>query len=137
MLLMPDCIFCKIVKKEIPAEIVYEDEQFLAFLDIKPVNLGHTLIIPKTHRPTLVNTPDATLAAMIVVAKKLMIAIREATDADFVVLSVVGIDVPHLHFHLLPRHHDDGLANFWPTKSATTAEQKSAAEKIRTALARD
>ena len=131
---MPDCLFCKIVAKQIPAEIVYEDEQCLAFLDIKPVNLGHVLLIPKAHHRMLVDTPNELLATIIVLAKKLMLAIQKAMSADFVVLSVVGIDVPHLHFHLLPRYHQDGLANFWPTKSVTSEEQRRVTKKIRVAL---
>ncbi|MBI2100594.1 MAG: HIT family protein [Candidatus Vogelbacteria bacterium] len=131
---MADCIFCKIVNKEIPAEVVYETEDWLAFLDLKPVNLGHTLLIPKTHHEMLVDAPDKLLSQAIVLVKKLMIAIKKAAGADFTVLSVVGIDVPHLHFHILPRYHNDGLANFWPTKTATAEEQKQIAAKIKTEL---
>ena len=128
---MPDCIFCKIVRKEIPAEIVYEDDKVLAFLDIKPVNPGHALLIPKEHYPMLVDTPDDVIADMFPKAKMLMKNIKSATDCDFVVLSVVGTEVPHFHIHLLPRHKHDGLADFWPTKESKIEERKRIAEKMR------
>ena len=128
---MNNCIFCKIVRKEIPADVVYEDDKALAFLDIKPVNPGHTLIIPKEHHPTILETPDDVISDIFVKAKKLMVAIKETTKADFVVLSVVGNDVPHLHLHLVPRYHKDGLHNFWPTKDVKREESKKIAEKIR------
>jgi histidine triad (HIT) family protein len=131
---MENCIFCKIVKKEIPAEVIYEDDNFLAFLDIQPVNPGHVLLIPKTHYKTLVDAPDEILAKIIVRAKKLMATIKDAMAADLVVLSVVGVDVPHFHIHLLPRYHDDGLANFWPTKKYKSDEIKKIGAKIRQSL---
>ncbi|HEY9584609.1 MAG TPA: HIT family protein [Candidatus Paceibacterota bacterium] len=126
-----NCIFCKIVKGEIPADVVYEDDKALAFLDIHPVNPGHVLVVPKSHHPTILETPDAVVSDIFVKAKKLMIAIKEAAQADFIVLSVVGTDVPHLHLHLIPRYHKDGLQNFWPTKEAKREESKKIAEKIR------
>lgn len=131
---MPDCVFCKIVKGEIPAAMVYENESMLAFLDINPVNHGHVLVIPKTHYQNMEETPDETVAMLFVQSKKLMDAIKKATDADYVAVSVVGIDVPHFHIHIIPRRHDDGLAGFWPTKRYGGKEMESAAEKIKDVL---
>ncbi|KKQ57538.1 MAG: Histidine triad (HIT) protein [Parcubacteria group bacterium GW2011_GWA2_38_13] len=111
-----NCIFCKIVSGEIPCAKVYEDEKILAFLDIKPVNLGHVLVIPKEHYANMLETPHDIIAGIFQKSKELMISIKTAMSADFVVLSVVGIDVPHFHIHLLPRYSSDGLHNFWPTK---------------------
>lgn len=128
---MTDCIFCKIVKREIPAAVVYEDEKILAFLDINPVNHGHVLVIPKTHHPKLEETPDSVVADIFVQSKKLMNGIKKAMHADFVAVSVVGTEVPHLHIHLVPRHLKDGLANFWPTKKYAEREMETMAEKIR------
>lgn len=125
------CIFCKIVKNEIPADKVYEDDKIIAFLDINPVAPGHTLVIPKAHHEVMADTPDELLAYIFVQSKKLMQTLKTAMGADFVVLSVVGIDVPHFHIHLIPRKHDDGLENFWPTEKYTEGEQKGVAEKIR------
>lgn len=127
----PNCIFCKIVRGEISADVVYEDSKALAFLDIKPVNPGHVLIIPKSHHPTILETPDEVVSDIFVKAKKVMIAIKEVMGADYVVLSVVGTDVPHLHLHLIPRYHKDGMQNFWPTKESKREENKKIASEIR------
>lgn len=126
-----DCVFCKIIKGEIPAEKVYEDENFLAFLDIKPVSTGHLLLIPKEHYPTFLEMPEEIIQKIMIRAKHLMEAIKKATVADFVILSVVGIEIPHFHIHLIPRHKNDGLANFWPTKKYSNNEAKIIAEKIK------
>lgn len=131
---MESCIFCKVVKGEIPSAKVYEDGKILAFLDINPVNHGHVLVIPKEHHPKLEETPDAVVADIFVQSKKLMPAIKRAVNAEYVAVSVVGTDVPHLHIHLIPRRHDDGLAGFWPTKKYGEKEMAAVAEKIRQAL---
>ncbi|MFH1592424.1 MAG: HIT family protein [Candidatus Woesearchaeota archaeon] len=128
---MEECIFCKIVKKEILSEIVYEDDKVFAFLDINPVNPGHVLVIPKEHYKMMFDVPDDLVSAVFVESKKLMSAVKEAFKADFVAVSVVGLDVPHFHVHLVPRYLDDGMANFWPTKKYKEGEDKKAAEKIR------
>lgn len=128
------CIFCKIVRREIPAAVVYEDGKILAFLDINPVNHGHVLVIPKTHHPKLEETPDSVVADIFVQSKKLMPAVRKAAGAEHVAVSVVGTDVPHLHIHLIPRKHTDGLADSWPTKKYEEKEMETMAEKIRSAL---
>ncbi|MBX4200407.1 HIT family protein [Candidatus Parcubacteria bacterium] len=128
----PNCIFCKIVSKAIPAEIIYEDNDLISFLDINPVNHGHLLVIPKDHHPLLTETPDELLTKVFLRAKSLMKSLKEATDSDFVVLTVVGTDVPHFHVHLIPRFYEDGLAGFWPAKKYESEKQmKSVAEKIR------
>ena len=129
-----DCIFCKIVSGEIPVEKVYEDENFLGFLDISPVNLGHLLLIPKQHYEMMVDVPDKLLCNMIVKSKELMGKIKIAMDADFVVLSVVGIDVLHFHIHLIPRKHGDGLTDFWPTKKYKDGKMGEIGRKLREAL---
>ena len=131
---MDDCIFCKIVKGEIPCHKIYEDEKILAFLDIKPVNPGHALVIPKEHYQWFWDVPDNVLTDLMIKSKKITTAIKEAVKADFVVLSVVGIDVPHFHLHLIPRYFDDGLANFWPTKKYEEGQEKEYSEKIKKAL---
>ena len=125
------CVFCKIIAGEIPAAKVYEDDKCLAFLDIKPVSSGHTLLIPKEHYANMAETPDELVAYLYVKAKELMLKIKKATEADFVVLSVVGTDVPHFHIHLTPRYFNDGLAGFWPTKDYTKGQMEEMAEKIR------
>ena len=130
---MADCIFCKIIKGEIPSAKVYEDEKILAFLDINPVNHGHVLVIPKAHHPKIEEAPDAVVADIFIQSKKLIPAVKKAANADYVAISVVGTEVPHLHIHLIPRRHDDGLAQFWPTKKYGEKEMETAAAKIRKA----
>nr|MBI4156370.1 HIT family protein [Candidatus Woesearchaeota archaeon] len=122
------------IKKEIKADIVYEDKISLGFLDINPVNLGHILLIPKDHHKMMVDTPDDLISKLFMTSKKLMKIIEKATKADFVILSVVGIDVPHFHIHLIPRHFNDGLANFWPTKKYKNKEVETIAKKIKSLL---
>lgn len=129
-----DCIFCKISKGEIPAEKIYEDEIILAFLDINPVNPGHVLVIPKEHSPWFYDVPDNILSHLITNSKKIAAAIKKSLKADYVALSVVGIDVPHFHLHLIPRYFNDGMANFWPTKKYKKNESKEYAEKIQQEL---
>ena len=128
---MVDCIFCKIIAGEIPAAKVHEDDQFLAFLDINPVTPGHTMIIPKTHFKTMTETPDALVGEIFIKAKELMPKLKKAMAADYVAVSVVGVDVPHFHVHLVPRRLDDGLANWWPTKKYGEGEMVAVAEKIK------
>jgi histidine triad (HIT) family protein len=125
------CIFCKIIAGEIPASKIYEDEKCLAFLDISPVTNGHVLLIPKEHFVSMPETPDDLVAYLFVKTKELMIKIKKAMRADYISLSVVGTDVPHLHIHLIPRNYNDGLADFWPTKKYGEGEMEAVAEKIR------
>jgi histidine triad (HIT) family protein len=119
----PDCIFCKIVKNEIPATIVHEDDISLSFLDINPVAEGHVLVIPKDHHENILSTPDNLVKELFLKAKKLMPAVKEGSDSEYVAISVVGTDVPHFHIHLIPRSHDDGLKGFWPSKKYESEEK--------------
>jgi len=125
-----DCIFCKIIAGEIPAAKIYEDEKCLAFLDISPVTNGHALLIPKEHYQSIGDTPDELVAYLFVKVKELMPKIKKAMQADYVVLSVAGTEVPHLHIHIIPRNHNDGLAGFWPTKKYAEGEMAAIAETI-------
>lgn len=126
-----DCIFCKIVAGKIPAEKIYEDDKVLVFLDINPVKHGHSLIIPKNHFAMMTDVPDDILSYCFIKAKEMMIKIKKSLGADFVVVSVVGVDVPHFHIHLTPRKFDDDLVNFWPTIKYAKGEMQKTADKIR------
>lgn len=128
------CIFCKIVKGEIPCTKVYEDENFLAFLDIQPVSDGHILIIPKKHIVWMQDADDETIGDIFKLSKKLMLAIKKGIGCDYVQLSIVGSDVPHFHIHLIPRYFKDSLPMF-PTKKYKDKESTEAAQKIISALA--
>jgi len=129
---MKKCIFCKIIESDSPR--VYEDENSIAFLDINPVADGHVLLIPKEHHAMMVNTPDDLLSHLFIVAKQLMKSIKKGMEADNVVLSVVGTDVPHFHIHLIPRWVNDGLEGFWPTKKYKDGEAELILMKIKSAV---
>jgi histidine triad (HIT) family protein len=131
---MASSIFTKIINRELPATIVYEDDDMIAFLDIHPVSLGHTLLISKEEHVKMEEVPDELLGRMFIKAKSLMKAIKEGVGCDFVQLSVVGIDVPHFHIHLMPRYHHDNLKG-WQTRAYESDDQKQEiAEKIKKAL---
>jgi len=134
---MGDCIFCKIIQGEIPATKVYEDEKVLAFMDINPLNDGHTLIVPKRHAETIFEIDPQDLIATIKVAQRLAIAIKKALDSDGMIVvqlnnKAAGQMVPHLHIHLIPRWENDGLQiGKWEMKPGDMEKIKDIAEKIK------
>jgi len=130
---MDDCIFCKISKSEIPSAKVYEDANFFAFLDINPVSDGHILIIPKKHVVWMQEADDETISGIFKLAKKLMLALKSGLNCDYVQVSIVGKDVPHLHVHLIPRHFNDGFPQF-ETKKYKDGESEVVVKKIISAL---
>ncbi len=130
---MSDTIFGKIIRREIPATIVFEDEESLAFMDIAPVANGHLLLIPKEQYIWMQDVPDELLSRMFIKAKKLMIAVKEGLACDYVQISVVGKDVPHFHIHLIPRFFNDELHG-WRTGSYQDNEMEIVAEKIKSRL---
>ena len=101
---MTDCIFCQIVKGEVPSYKIYEDEEFLAFLDVFPYTHGHTLVIPKKHVESVWDYED--LGKYFEVVGKIARSMREKVEDKIVRSSVVGTDVPHAHVHLLPGKKD-------------------------------
>lgn len=135
---MEECIFCKIVKGEIPSYKIYEDNKFLAFLDITPINPGHTLVISKEHYPNLLETPDNILSEILVVIKRIAPKILEAVNSKGFNLGlntneVSGQVVPHLHFHIMPRFENDGHKLF-SGKDLPKEEMLKIQEKIKTLL---
>ncbi len=129
-----DCIFCKIVQGEIPSAKIFENDQVLAFLDINPLSKGHCLIIPKTHAEKLHELPDEPLREILVVAKKIALALNVS---DYNVLqnngSRAGQVVKHAHFHLIPKTEDGRGLNFsWnPHGKPSNEELNQLAEDIR------
>jgi len=110
---MEDCIFCKIVKGEIPSYKLFENEHVLAFLDIMPASEGHSLVIPKKHFENLMDVPEKELEETMKIVQKVAKAVMKATHAEgFNVIQsnyrAAGQVVPHLHFHIIPRNEDDG-----------------------------
>lgn len=112
---MDNCIFCKIVTGEISSYKIYENENILAFLDIAPVNIGHTLVIPKKHFINIYETPDELLVEMTQVVKKISVAIKSKLRVDGVNIAMnndlaAGQVIFHSHIHVIPRIKDDGFA---------------------------
>ena len=134
-----NCLFCRIVSGELPATVVYEDEDSLAFLDHRPLFYGHTLLVPREHVETLGDLPAALIAPYFKAAQLLSRAVQSGLDAEgtFVAMNNrVSQSVPHLHVHIVPRHRKDGLKGFfWPrTKYKDEAEMKAVQTKIAAAL---
>lgn len=129
-----DCIFCKIIEGELPSAKVYEDKRIVAFLDINPINKGHTLIIPKEHYNNLNEIPLDLLKELIVVIQKLSRPVMEVVGADGFNLGfnngqAAGQIVDHVHFHIIPRFKNDNL-HPWPGKTYQESEIKRIAESI-------
>ena len=134
---MQNCIFCKIIKKEIPCEKVYEDEISLAFLDINPVNIGHTLIVPKKHFENIYDIDEDLVAYLAKIAKKISIALKKMGASGTNITTnngeVAGQVVLHYHIHVIPRFEGDGLAP-WPTRKHKEGEMEETAKKISSML---
>jgi len=135
---MSECIFCKIINREIPANIVYENDMILAFLDINPINRGHTLIVPKKHYRDVYDITEDYLKEVAVVAKKISRAVKRGLRAEGVnILHASGEaaqqSVFHFHLHLVPRCKDDGL-NTWPRSEYKEEDLGVVAEEIRSAI---
>jgi histidine triad (HIT) family protein len=134
-----DCVFCRIRDGQIPSTRVYEDDRTIAFMDINPLNEGHTLVIPRAHAATLFEADEADLHAAIATAKRVAVAIRAALHADGLNLvqangAAAFQSVPHLHFHLIPRFTGDGKGFDWPMVPGDRDRIQATAEKIRRAL---
>ena len=135
---MDDCLFCKIGARDIPASIIFENETSVAFLDIRPVNPGHTLVIPKAHATNIFDIDSESWSAVAETARRAAIAITQALNADGVNFVMnnreyAGQAINHPHMHVIPRFKNDGL-KLWPHKSYSEGEEKVVAEKIRAAL---
>ena len=133
---MNECVFCKVINKEIPANIIYEDDKFLTFLDISPINKGHVLVIPKEHYENFLETPAELLAEMAKVVKKVGEAVRQATGAEGINFGVnngkaAGQIIFHTHWHIIPRFFNDGLKLWGSGQYENDEEAKSVAEKIK------
>jgi histidine triad (HIT) family protein len=127
-------IFTRIINREIPAYIVAEDEKYIAFLDINPLVVGHTLVVPKKEIDFIFDLDDETLAGLNLFAKKVAHAIKKSIDCKRVGVAVIGLEVPHTHIHLVPMNSMNDL-NFTRQKLNPGKEElTAAAEKITKAL---
>ena len=126
-------LFTRIVNGEIPCHKLYEDEHCLSFLDLRPINPGHALVIPKQEIDYIFDVPDDLLQRMITVAKRVANAIDQAVPCKRVGVIVAGLEVPHAHIHLVPIH-GIGDINFANAKDATQDELAATAAAIRAQL---
>ena len=137
--MVDECLFCRIVSGELPATVVYEDENAMAFLDHRPLFPGHTLLVPRQHLETFGELPPKLVAPYFEAAQLLSLAVESAMDAEgtFVAMNNrVSQSVPHLHVHIVPRRRKDGLKGFfWPrTKYKSDEEMEAVRRKIAAAL---
>ena len=138
---MDGCTFCRIVAGELPAFVVLDEPDVLAFLDVRPVFEGHTLVIPRAHRDTLLDLPADELPVLFGAAQRVAAAVVDGLGAQgswVSVNNVVSQSVPHLHVHVVPRTKGDGLRGFfWPrTRYADDGERADYAARLRAVIER-
>lgn len=134
-----DCIFCKIAKGEIPCHKIYEDKEFFAFLDITPINKGHTLLIPKEHFKDIFDAPEELISKITLIIKKIMVALDKAGFGEGYTLvqrnrEAGGQDVLHIHYHIIPRIKGDKKIIFNLIKKPSEEEMQKIANKIKNSL---
>lgn len=134
-----DCVFCKVLRGEMPSEKVAEGERWVAILDIRPVRPGHTLVLSKEHVESLTGAPAAVAADLLAAVQKLAPALLRATGSDAFNVMInngrpAGQLVPHLHFHIVPRKADDGVKFGWRQNPYPEGEMAKTADAIRRAL---
>ncbi|MDQ3759571.1 MAG: HIT family protein [Actinomycetota bacterium] len=132
----PDCMFCKIVARELPAEIIDSDSKTVAFMDINPATPGHALVIPRVHSKDLMEISDEDLAACTIAARRLAKTMADTLDPEGLnVLNCCGTaawqTVFHFHLHVVPRREDDPLKLPWIPQPGDSAEIEKTAAKIR------
>ena len=127
-------IFTKIVRGEIPSYKIYEDEKYYAFLDINPLTMGHTLVIPKEETDYFFDLPDDLISGMMVVARKIAKAIEQVVSCKRVAVVVLGLEVPHAHVHLIPFNRESDIHFTNPKLKLSSEEFEALAEKIRAHL---
>jgi len=136
---MSECVFCKIVARQIPATVVHEDEHTLAFMDLGQVNPGHVLVAVKAHAENLYALNDAQAGAVLRAAARVARAIRDAFSPQGLSVyqangKAAGQTVFHYHVHLVPRHEGDGMAFTWPVKNPPRERLEDYAARIKASL---
>lgn len=132
---MNECIFCKIVEGKIPCYKVYEDGNILAFLDINPINKGHTLVVPKKHYTLFTDMPENVTTELFIAVKNISNAVLDGVEANGFNIMVsnnaaAGQVIPHVHIHIIPRFKNDGLKH-WPGKRYKTGEVEQVLKSIK------
>jgi histidine triad (HIT) family protein len=130
-----DCLFCKIVRGEIPSKKIYEDGSVLAFLDINPANPGHTLVVPKKHSEDITGVHENDLTKTIEAVRKITAKLKERMDAEGVNViqnngRAAGQLVSHVHFHVIPRFHGDNVVISYPKIQLSEEEMDSICRKL-------
>lgn len=130
-----NCLFCKIINKEIPSKLIYEDDDFLAMLDIAPGTKGHVLILPKEHAATLTDLSDDKASKILVIAKKIvkaMIKVYGFNDYNIIQNngSIAGQTVNHFHLHIIPRYNADEVG-LWTPHEGDPSVTDEFAKKVR------
>jgi histidine triad (HIT) family protein len=128
-------IFTKIISGEIPCHKIHEDDLFIAFLDIMPVTKGHVLVVPKKEVDNIFDNDDTTLAAMLPFSKKIAKAIEKSFECNRVGISVIGLEVPHTHIHLMPISNLSDMDFTKGKLKLEATEMSEIAEKIKANLA--
>ena len=136
---MPDCLFCKIAKREIPSEVIFEDAHSFAFLDISPNNHGHTLVIPKEHSRNIFDISPENFLPIAETARKIARAVKAGVNADGVNIAMnnepcAGQIIFHTHLLIIPRHQGDGLRVWTKKVPYRDGEMQVVGEKIRREL---
>lgn len=126
------CEFCKIINKQAPANIVYENENVIAFLDIDPIHEGHVLIVPKVHEDSIDKIPEKVLSDIMNLAQKIVTALRELYGMDGYSIMQNGgkfCDFGHAHFHVFPRYENDGFGFTYPKEKSECSD--TVAKKLK------
>jgi histidine triad (HIT) family protein len=135
---LTDCIFCRIVRRESEASIIYEDDKVMALLDIMPRNPGHTLVIPKAHRENIFEIKDEEIGHLYKIVKKVAHAVKDAVGAEGISIvqsNKVSQGVLHFHTHVIPRYFSDGMPIVWEShEKVDKKELDSIAKKIKNNL---
>lgn len=131
-----NCIFCKLANKDIPTNIIYEDDRFTVILDASPATKGHALILPKNHAANIYELPDEDASAVFVLAKKLATKMTEILHCDgFNIVQnngeVAGQTVFHFHMHLIPRYKEDQVGLGWKMGELTDADREDILAKLK------
>jgi len=130
------CIFCKIARKEASASVIYEDDVVIAFLDIRPLNEGHTLVVPKRHYEYVYDVPDEEVAHLYKIAKKIALAVKKGVNAEGITIAqqneiAAGQDVFHVHVHVIPRYEGQKLPRFEDIPEASRDKLEQVAVRLR------
>lgn len=123
-------IFTRIINGEIPCYKVAEDDRFIAFLDVRPLKPGHTLVVPKREVDYIFDLDEETLAGMMVFARKIALAMKEVIDCRRIGVAVLGLEVPHAHIHLIPLTRETDMLFTNPRIPVTDEENKRLAKAI-------